>query len=59
MRVIIEARENGNNYTVALEVPSDNWLDEFRNAADRRQGVIDATNALLRTLGLSEIKEGK
>jgi len=55
MRVIIEARENGNNYSVALDVRSDDWLDEKRNDADRRQGVIDAANGLLRSLGLDEI----
>lgn len=57
MRVIIEARENGNNYQVALDVETKNWHSEERNAADRRQGILDATNALLRTFELPEIKE--
>lgn len=57
MRVTIEARENGNNHTVALDVRSNNWLDEKKNNAERRQGVIDAANGLLRSLGLDEIME--
>ncbi len=58
MRIIIEARVKGNNHTVALDVVSDNWHDESRNDADRRQGVIDAANGLLRSLNLDEIREG-
>ena len=57
MRVIIEARENGNNHTVALEVRSNNWLDEKKNDAERRQGIVDAANGLLRSLNLDEINE--
>jgi hypothetical protein len=57
MRVIIEAREHGNNNAVSLDVRSDNWLDEKRNDAERRQGVIDAANSLLRSLNLDEITE--
>jgi len=56
MRVVIEARENGNNHTVAIDVRSDNWLDEKRNDEERRQGVIDAANSLLRSLKLDEIE---
>ena len=59
MRVIIEARENGTNHTVAIDVRSDNWLDENRNNVERRQGVIDAANRLLRSLNLDEIVEVK
>lgn len=59
MRVIIEARESGNNHTVAIDVRSDNWLDENRNNVERRQGVIDAANRLLRSLNLEEIVEAK
>ena len=59
MRVIFEARENGNNHTIALDVRSDNWLDEKKNDAERRQGVIDAANGLLRSLNLAEIEAGK
>lgn len=55
MRVIIEARLLGAVHKVELDVRSDNWLDETRNAADRRQGIIDATNGLLRGLNLDEI----
>jgi hypothetical protein len=55
MRVIIEARENGSNHTVALEVRSNNWLDEKKNDSELRQGVIDAANGLLRSLNLDEI----
>ena len=57
MRVIIEARENGNSHTVALEVRSNNWLDEKKNDAERRQGIVDAANGLLRSLNLDEINE--
>ena len=57
MRVIIEARENGNEHSVALDVTSNNWLEKKRNDADRRQGVIDAANGLLRALKLDEIVE--
>jgi hypothetical protein len=56
MRVTIEARENGNIHTVALDVRSNNWLDEKKNDAERRQGVIDAANGLLRSLNLDEIQ---
>ncbi|QDF19556.1 hypothetical protein PP353_gp46 [Arthrobacter phage Kumotta] len=59
MRVIIEVREKGNNHTTALDVVTNNWLDEKRNNADRRQGVIDAANHLLRSLRLAEIDEAK
>ena len=57
MRVIIEAREDGNSRTVALDVRSNNWLDEKKNDAERRQGIIDAANGLLRSLNLDEIAE--
>lgn len=57
MRVIMEARENGKNYAVDMNVRSDNWLDESRNAKDRRDGIISAANALLRGLSLDEIEE--
>lgn len=57
MRVIIEARESFGVHRVELNADSDNWLDEKRNAAERRKGVIDAANGLLRSLNLDEIVE--
>ncbi|MGO4583617.1 hypothetical protein AB4Z38_06980 [Arthrobacter sp. 2RAF6] len=57
MRVIIEAREFGGIHRVERDTASDNWLDEKRNNAERRQGIIDAANGLLRSLNLDEIVE--
>lgn len=59
MRIIIEARENGAVHRVELNALADNWLDETRNNAERRKGVIDAANNLLRSLNLKEIAEFK
>ena len=52
-----EARNLGTVHKVELDVRPDNWLDEKKNASERRQGVIDATNGLLRSLNLDEIRE--
>jgi hypothetical protein len=59
MRVVIESREAGNIHRVEIETRSDNWLDERKNNADRRNGVIDAANGLLRSLNLDEIVEAQ
>lgn len=59
MRIIIEAREKGGVARIETDAPSDNWLDEKRNDAERRQGVIEAANGLLRSLNLDEIKESQ
>ena len=56
-RVIMEARGLGTVCRVELDVRDNNWMDQNRNDADRRQGVIDAANGLLRALNLTEIKE--
>lgn len=55
MRIIIEARVSGGVHRVERDVDFDNWRDEKRNNSDRRQGVIDAANGLLRSLNLDEI----
>jgi hypothetical protein len=55
MRVIIEAREFGGVHRVEQDTDSNNWLDETRNNAARREGIIDAANSLLRALNLDEI----
>lgn len=55
MRVIIEARERGAVHRVEQDTLSNNWLDETRNNAERRKGVIEAANGLLRSLNLAEI----
>lgn len=57
MRVILEVREMGNNYSTALDVETRNWLDEDRNNTARRTGIIDASNTILRSLNLEEIEE--
>jgi len=57
MRVILEARVNGGINRVEVDVRDNNWLDETRNNAERRMGVIDAANRLLRSLNLEEIDE--
>lgn len=57
VNVRIEAVEDGNASIVSLQVRSNNWSDEERNDAERRQGIIDAVNGLLRSLKLSEIEE--
>lgn len=53
----MEARDGLNTHRVALEVRADNWLDEKKNDAERRQGIIDAANGLLRSLNLDETPE--
>lgn len=57
MRLIFEARDIAGSHKVELNVRVDNWHDDKRNAADRRKGVIDAANGLLRSLNLAEIRE--
>lgn len=59
MRLIFEARTAFGVHRVELEVRADNWLDEKKNDAERRQGVIDAANGLLRSLNLEELGEAK
>jgi len=58
MRIIIEAREKGGVCRIEMDTASDNWLDESKNDAERRRGVIDAANGLLRSLNLPEIGVG-
>ena len=55
MRVILEARLNGGVHRVERDVRDENWLDEKRNAEERRNGIIHAANDLLRSLNLDEI----
>lgn len=57
MRVVFEARISGGVRRVELDVQDDNWFDEQRNAVDRRRGVIEAANVLLRSLNLDEIMD--
>ena len=56
-RIIVEARGAGGVHRVEKDARHDNWLDEKRNQAEVRQGVVEATNDLLRALNLTEIKE--
>lgn len=53
MRVIVEARFGGNNVTVAMDAEH-RYLTRITEE-EKRQCVIDATNALLRSLNLPEI----
>lgn len=59
MRIIIEARDMGAVYRVERDTQSDNWRDEKRNNDERRKGVIDAANGILRSLNLDEIVESQ
>jgi hypothetical protein len=57
MRVIFEARDGFAVHRVERDVRADNWRDEQRNKDERRQGIIDAANGLLRSLNLDELEE--
>jgi hypothetical protein len=57
VRIIIEVRENGGLDRLERDTGRPNWLDEKRNAMDRREAVLGMVNDLLRLLELDEIKE--
>lgn len=55
MRVSIEVFEKADHVTVSAEVKVNEWLDQKRNKFDKREGILESVNAMLRALDLEQI----